>query len=120
MPTPSATHVVPTYDPYFEDRYKVTVHVELSLFLFIGLTLAFILIMIGVMMGFRWYYRQMLEVRLKELQQTYEPGRIFLIENAGNEIIQVRPGPLSPPITDQTEYNVVAGYLRDDKRGQLF
>ncbi|CAL2033332.1 hypothetical protein CAEBREN_18563 [Caenorhabditis brenneri] len=110
----------PKHDPYFEDRYKFTVHVELSLFLFMGLTLAFILIMIGVMMGFRWYYRQMLEIRLKELQQTYEPGRIFLIENAGNEIIQVRPGPLSPPITDQTEYNVVAGYLRDDKRGQLF
>lgn len=120
MPTVSTTSHRPTFDPFFEDRYKFTVHVELSLFLFMGLILAFILIMIGVMMAFRWYYRQMLEVRLKELQQTYEPGRIFLIENAGNEIIQVRPGPLSPPITDQTEYNVVAGYLRDDKRGQLF
>uniref|UniRef100_A0A1I7TSJ9 Uncharacterized protein n=1 Tax=Caenorhabditis tropicalis TaxID=1561998 RepID=A0A1I7TSJ9_9PELO len=113
------TESTPKFDPYFEDRYKITVHVELTLILFVSLTLAFIVIMIGVMMAFHWYYRQQLEIRLKELQQTYEPGRIFLIENAGNEIIQVRPGPLSPPITDQTEYNVVAGYLRDDRRGHL-
>ncbi|EFO86596.1 hypothetical protein GCK72_010583 [Caenorhabditis remanei] len=120
---PTVTTPLPTTkrDPHFQDRFKITVHVELSIYLFMGLTLAFILIMIGVMMVFRWYYRQQLEIRLKELQQTYEPGRIFLMENAnGNEVVQVRPGPLSPPITDQTEYNVVAGYLRDDKRGQLF
>lgn len=50
----------------------------------------------------------------------YQNFNYSVIENAGNEIVQVHLGPLSPPITDQTEYNVVAGYLRDDKRGQLF
>ncbi|CAI2346056.1 unnamed protein product [Caenorhabditis sp. 36 PRJEB53466] len=116
----ATTEEVSVHDPDFEQKYTYTLHVELSLQLFMGLTCAFILTMVGIMMAFRWYYRQMLEIRLKELQSTYEPGRIFLIENAGNEVVQVRPGPLSPPLSDQTEYNVVAGYLRDDRKGQLF
>uniref|UniRef100_A0A8R1EGH4 Uncharacterized protein n=1 Tax=Caenorhabditis japonica TaxID=281687 RepID=A0A8R1EGH4_CAEJA len=42
-----------------------------------GIVVGFIILMIGLMVFIRWYYRKQLEIRIKELQEAYEPGRIF-------------------------------------------
>ncbi|CAI5442114.1 unnamed protein product [Caenorhabditis angaria] len=104
----------------YQVKYTTISLVESEMVMMIVGTICFMIFCLMTMVLVRWHYRKKLEKKLVEIHQQFEPQRAHLEENRENEAQHVKPIPLSPPISDQTEYNIVAGALRDDKKRQLF
>ncbi|CAD6197768.1 unnamed protein product [Caenorhabditis auriculariae] len=68
----------------------------------------------------RCVYRRKMVNDMKDIREAQEGRRGYYVDDGAHGAKKVQPPPISPPLTDQTEYNLVAAVLADYDKGRLF